>query len=145
MKFGKFVKSLGVDGIVYVSRSDERWLSDGVVYARVPDDITTVTATDEVDLIPAVQKLLEIAPLSSPCKLVRAEMPVPDGKIKDCVRVFSTENEMEISVTNDAYSLIERGDVVELIYGEPFSALLIKRPTPIEDEEIVGVILGIKN
>lgn len=50
-------------------------------------------------------------------------MPVADGVIKDCVRIFATENSIDkTAICNDGYALI-------------------KRPVDLVDEEIVGVIL----
>lgn len=49
MKFKKFVKSLGADGILYVRENGDRWLSSGSIFMKVPEDIRTVTAVDLVD------------------------------------------------------------------------------------------------
>lgn len=69
-------------------------------------------------------------------------MPVADGVIKDCVRIFATENGIDkTAICNDSYALIERGDIVEMFVDEKISALVIKRPVDLVDEEIVGVIL----
>lgn len=123
MKFKKFVKSLGADGILYVRENGDRWLSSGSIFMKVPEDIRTVTA-------------------SQPCELVEAVMPVADGVIKDCVRIFATENSIDkTAICNDGYALIERGDIVEMFVDEKISALVIKRPVDLVDEEIVGVIL----
>lgn len=79
---------------------------------------------------------------SQPCELVEAVMPVADGVIKDCVRIFATENGIDkTAICNDGYALIERGDIVEMFVDEKISALVIKRPVDLVDEEIVGVIL----
>lgn len=65
-----------------------------------------------------------------------------DGVIKDCVRIFATENGIDkTAICNDGYALIERGDIVEMFVDEKISALVIKRPVDLVDEEIVGVIL----
>lgn len=75
-------------------------------------------------------------------------MPCADGVIKDCVRIYATANNLcEIAISNTAYTLIERKDVVEM-YSKFDSeteeseakALFIKRFPVGKDEEVVGVI-----
>lgn len=51
MKFKKFVKSLGADGILYVRENGERWLSSGSIFMKVPEDIRTVTACDSAEML----------------------------------------------------------------------------------------------
>lgn len=51
MKFKKFVKSLGADGILYVRENGDRWLSPGSIFMKVPEDIRTVTACDSASML----------------------------------------------------------------------------------------------
>lgn len=146
MKFKKFVKSLGADGILYNRTNGERWLSSGSIFMKVPEDIRTVTACDSVDMLSLVEDIINYDSFTQPCELVKAIMPVADGVIKDCIRVFATENGIDIAaIANDGYSLIERGDIVEMFTNEKVSAVVIKRPVDLVDEEIVGVILSVAN
>lgn len=142
MKFKKFVKSLGADGILYVRKNGERWLSSGSIFMKVPEDIRTVTACDSAEMLSLVENIINYDSFTQPCMLVEAVMPVPDGVIKDCVRIFATENGIDkTAISNDGYALIERGDMVEMYVDEKISAVVIKRPVDLVDEEIVGVIL----
>lgn len=142
MKFKKFVKSLGADGILYVRENGERWLSSGSIFMKVPEDIRTVTACDSAEMLSLVENIINYDSFTQPCMLVEAVMPVPDGVIKDCVRIFATENGIDkTAISNDGYALIERGDMVEMYVDEKISAVVIKRPVNLVDEEIVGVIL----
>lgn len=142
MKFKKFVKSLGADGILYVRENGERWLSSGSIFMKVPEDIRTVTACDSAEMLSLVENIINYDSFTQPCILVEAVMPVPDGVIKDCVRIFATENGIDkTAISNDGYALIERGDMVEMYVDEKISAVVIKRPVDLVDEEIVGVIL----
>lgn len=142
MKFKKFVKSLGADGILYVRENGERWLSSGSIFMKVPEDIRTVTACDSAEMLSLVENIINYDFFTQPCMLVEAVMPVPDGVIKDCVRIFATENGIDkTAISNDGYALIERGDMVEMYVDEKISAVVIKRPVDLVDEEIVGVIL----
>lgn len=142
MKFKKFVKSLGADGILYVRENGDRWLSSGSIFMKVPEDIRTVTACDSASTLSLIENIINYDTFSQPCELVEAVMPVADGVIKDCVRIFATENGIDkTAICNDGYALIERGDIVEMFVDEKISALVIKRPVDLVDEEIVGVIL----
>lgn len=142
MKFKKFVKSLGADGILYVRENGDRWLSSGSIFMKVPEDIRTVTACDSASMLSLIENIIKYDTFSQPCELVEAVMPVADGVIKDCVRIFATENGIDkTAICNDGYALIERGDIVEMFVDEKISALVIKRPVDLVDEEIVGVIL----
>lgn len=142
MKFKKFVKSLGADGILYVRENGERWLSSGSIFMKVPEDIRTVTACDSAEMLSLVENIINYDSFTQPYMLVEAVMPVPDGVIKDCVRIFATENGIDkTAISNDGYALIERGDMVEMYVDEKISAVVIKRPVDLVDEEIVGVIL----
>lgn len=142
MKFKKFVKSLGADGILYVRENGELWLSSGSIFMKVPEDIRTVTACDSAEMLSLVENIINYDSFTQPCMLVEAVMPVPDGVIKDCVRIFATENGIDkTAISNDGYALIERGDMVEMYVDEKISAVVIKRPVDLVDEEIVGVIL----
>jgi hypothetical protein len=51
MKFKKFVKSLGADGILYVRENGDRWLSSCSIFMKVPEDIRTVTACDSTSML----------------------------------------------------------------------------------------------
>lgn len=51
MKFKKFVKSLGADGILYVRENGDRWLSSGSIFMKIPEDIRTVTARDSASML----------------------------------------------------------------------------------------------
>lgn len=144
MKFKKFVKSLDADGVLYNRSNGERWLTSGSVFMKVPEDIRTVIACDSAEMPSLIEDIINYDTFSQPCELVEAVMPIPDGVIKDCVRIFATENHIDkTAIANDGYALIERGDIVEMYVGEKVSALVIKRPVELVDEEVVGVILGI--
>ena len=151
MKFQKFVKSIGTDGIVYVRANGERWLAENDVFMKIPENIQSVIAKTVTEMPETIESIINCDCLSDPCELVKAIMPCADGVIKDCVRIYATANKQcEIAISNTAYSLIERKDVVE-IYSKfdnesdntEAKALFIKRYPVGEDEELVGVILPI--
>ena len=85
----------------------------------------------------------------SPCDLAKAVMPYADGVIKDCVRIYETEDrQSKVAIDNGSYALIERKDTVEM-YAQfdtesetsEGKALVIKRPAClVSDEEVIGLI-----
>lgn len=148
MKFQKFVKSIGTDGIVYVRENGERWLAAKDVFMKIPDDIQSITAKAVTEMPEGIEAIINADLMTDPCSLFKAIMPCADGVIKDCVRIYATENnQCEIAISNSAYSLIERKDVVEL-YSKFNSntgcsdakALFVKRFPIGEDEETIGMI-----
>lgn len=146
MKFKKFVKSIGADGMLYTRKNGERWLCSDSIYMKVPEDIHTITAIDCAEIPPLVEDILSGSGMyTRPCELTKAIMPHPNGVIKDCVRIYSDRNNLDTTaISNDGYVLIERGDVVEMyVVSTKVSALVIKRPVPFCDEmETVGLIFN---
>ena len=149
MKFQKFVKALGSDGIVFNRKNGERWLASDRVFMKIPEDIRSITASEITDMPDSVEGIINFDSFTDPCELHKAVMPYADGVIKDCVRIYATENALNtVAIDNSSYALIERKDIVEMfckynsddetIEGK---ALVIKRPSDFtSDEEVVGLI-----
>lgn len=149
MKFQKFVKALGSDGIVYNRKNGERWLASERVFMKIPEDIRSVTCADIADMPDFVENIINYDSFTNPCDLTRAVMPCADGVIKDCVRIYETEDRLsKVAIDNGSYALIERKDTVEM-YAQfdtesetsEGKALVIKRPASlVSDEEVIGLI-----
>lgn len=160
MKFQKFVKSIGSEGIIYERKNGERWLASDNVFMRIPEDIRSITASEIAPMPEAIENIINYESFTDPCELHKAVMPFADGAIKDCVRIYATENALnKIAICNNAYALIERKDTVEmyvkfnsedetseakaLVIKEQFSPLIEDEPEtiglifPIESEEVV--------
>lgn len=85
----------------------------------------------------------------NPCDLAKAVMPYADGVIKDCVRIYETEDRLsKVAIDNGSYALIERSDTVEM-YAQfdtesetsEGKALVIKHLAGLlHDEEVIGLI-----
>lgn len=151
MKFQKFVKSIGTEGIVYVRKNGERWLASQDVFMKIPDDIQSITASEVKEMPDTIESVINSDCFTDPCELRDAIMTCADGAIKDCVRIYATENNLcKIKISNAAYSLVEKKDVVEM-YSKFDSeneesvakALFVKRFPFGEDEETVGVIFPV--
>ena len=150
MKFQKFVKSLGSDGVIYVRKNEERWLGFENVFMKIPDNIRSITASDILPMPESVEKVINYDSFTDPCKLYKAIMPYADGAIKDCIRIYTTENGMnKVGITNTDYSLIERKDCVEMYVKinaveetSEGKALVIKNyPTLTSEEPVtIGII-----
>lgn len=150
MKFQKFVKSLGSEGVIYVRKNEERWLGFENVYMKIPDKIRSITASDILPMPEAVEKIINYDSFTDPCELHKAVMPYPDGAIKDCVRIYATENCLnKVGISNTDYTLIERKDCVEMyVKVDALSetsegkALVIKEYESVASDEatIIGII-----
>lgn len=153
MKFQKFVKSLGSNGIIFVRKNEERWLASESAFMKIPDSIRSITASDIVPMPDAIENIINYEAFTDPCDLYKAIMPFASAGIKDCVRVFATENALvTIAVRNNDYALIERGDLVEMYVKtnaddetSQGKALVIKERSIIPDEEpeLVGIVFPI--
>lgn len=149
MKFQKFVKSIGSNGIIYVRKNEERWLASGKVYVKIPDNIKSITASDIFPMPEAVEKIINYDSFTDPCGLYQAIMPKANGAIKDCIRVYATDNAVNtVAISNPDYTLLERKDIIEMYVkvdaeneSSEGKALVIKEYVRgIEDPVTVGII-----
>ena len=149
MKFQKFVKSIGSEGIIYVRKNEERWLASGNVYMKIPEKIRSITASDILPMPEPVEKIINCESFTDPCGLYKAVMPEADGAIKDCIRIYATENALnKVAISNPDYTLIEKKDCVEMyvkVNGEEETteglALVVKEfENPMEDPVTIGII-----
>lgn len=149
MKFQKFLKSIGSDGIVYNRKNGEHWLASKRVFMKIPEDIHSLTCVDITDMPEFAENIINYDSFTDPCELHAAVMPYADGVIKDCVRIYATEGaQSKVAIDNSSYTLIERKDIVEMFtkYNaeeevNEGKALLIKRPGKFtSDDEVIGLI-----
>ena len=149
MRFQKFVKSIGSDGIIYVRKNDERWLASGTVFMRIPDNIKSITAKEILPMPDYVESVINYDRFTDPCELYKAVMPTPTGAIRDCIRIYATENSLNtMAICNNDYSLIEKEDQVEMYVRIDAAnettegkALVIKEAESLEEPITLGVIL----
>ena len=118
MKFSKFVKSLALDGGAIYEYMDKRWLASPSVLMLIPDGIRSVTGYSNEKMPDGIGRLISQVGCTEYATLVKAIMPEPDGAIKDCVRIFATQDStMTLPITNDDWSLIEKSDFCEILYA----------------------------
>lgn len=153
MKFTKFVKSLASEGVIYETNQilEKRWLASVSVLMAIPDTVRSVTASDIKEAPETIKRIINGIGNTVDATLEKAIMPVADGKIKDCVRVYQSEDGgISLPICNDDYGLIENLDITEILYhyenDNPVSdALLIKKAgmIPTDDYELVGIIFPV--
>lgn len=150
MKFKKFVKSLASSGIIY-KRNFEHWLASPSVFMLIPDTVKSVTAAAIQDMPEPIERMISQVGCTCPAELSKAIMPYPDGKSRDCVRIFSGDN-VSIAISNDNWSLIEKSDFCEILYAYDIDsgnaeakALLVKQYPLMSDDDdlLVGVIFPV--
>ncbi|MEN6618157.1 MAG: hypothetical protein ABFC28_01435 [Rikenellaceae bacterium] len=150
MKFEKFVKSLGVHGVIHERKNGERWINGLTAIMKIPDIVTGVMAKAITEMPEALEDYVNYEQAGIPCYLAKAIMPSGDSGIKDCVRIFKSEDgRFECGIRNIDFALIEKSDQVEMYIGtntdtfeEEVKALLIKRfTTDIKDPDLVGLVM----
>ena len=82
MKFQKFVKSIGSEGIIYERKNGERWLASDNVFMRIPEDIRSITASEIAPIPEAIENIINYESFTDPCELHKAVMPYADGVSK---------------------------------------------------------------
>ena len=126
----------------------------------IPCTVQSVTAAAIQDMPEPIDRMISQVGCTEYAKLTQAIMPYPDGKIKDCVRVFSTVSiegeetkDISIAISNDDWSLIEKSDFCEILYAYGIDsgnaeakALLVKQypQMPDDDDLLVGVIFPVE-
>ena len=161
MKFTKFVKSLASNGVIFERGATgaefiaERWLASPSALMLIPPTVRSVTATGVHSMPSGIEDMIASVGNTQCAMLHNAVMPYADGKIKDCLRVFKTVDEQfQIAISNDDWSLIEKSDFCEILYrydlnAESYTAkaLLVKSypKNPADREELVGIIFPVGN
>ena len=153
MKFEKFVKALGSNGVIYERDGEERWLASHTCFMLIPLGTQSVTAVGVQIMPSAIDKMIDQIGHTAYASLTKAIMPYEDGGIKDCVRVFTTQaGDISLPICNDDWSLIEKSDFCEILYDydqetETFTAkaLLVKNypKFPDDEDELVGIIFPV--
>ncbi len=148
MKFEKFLKSLGGHGVIY-TKGSERWLASRKCCAKIPETMVGVIAENITEMPETIRKYIDYDICNDSCSLKQAVMPFPDGGIKDCIRVYATEDGVELPIENDEYAFIDKHDITEIntkFVEEDESyigqALVIRQVSKDPDEypEIIGII-----
>lgn len=135
MKFEKFVKSVGSKGMILNDTDlNLKWLKKDAVMMLIDCDCVGSTY-----VIPEILKPYKYDQIEA--TLVRAELPTPDAKAKDILRVFKDVENNEIKIGNAEFALIESGDRVFIMTDECTNVVgLSVYKGFAEDADLIGVI-----
>lgn len=149
MKFEKFVKQLGGNGVIHTRADGSRWLASCTAVMRIPEGVEGVIAEHITDMPQRIDTIIRKELTGTSAELRRAVMPSGDSSIKDCIRVYYTQDgTVKLPISNDDWGLIDpRHDVVEILTEFDFetnkpkpTALLIKEYVGLEETQLRGVI-----
>lgn len=150
MKFEKFVKSLASTGTIYERTNGDRWLASPSAFMLIPPNTKSITGVGICPMPENIEKMIYQVGHADEATLVEAIMPLPDGGIKDCLRVYQTaDGSIRCVIANDDWSLIEKSDMTQIKYAYDLDAnrnvakaLLVKvyPQLPDDEDELVGII-----
>ena len=152
MKFKKFAKDQATCGLIYERKNGERWLASESVLMLIPEGVQSVTGMDIQPMPEVFERMVHQVGNTIEASLVEAIMPEADGGIKDCLRVYSTDNcSARLPIRNADWTLIEKKDECEILvrydltHGYEPKALLVKQwpTTPVDQMELIGIILPV--
>ena len=129
MKFEKFLKQVGTHGTVIERNESEKWLVCGGVGMVIPRGVDNLLGTSTNSQYVSIVNALANAEYDDPVNLVKAVLLDATGNAKAIYRVFETDLGDTVGISNDAYGLLEKTDL--LSYGE----------LETEDEKIIKYIL----
>ncbi len=157
MKFEKFLKSVGIDGVIYKASNGDLYLRNGMfgnVLMRIPEGVNPVSGGYTRYADHWMNGLV-----SAGCDLTHAQLTdarlSADGAPKEIVRIYrdvlmgGNYGDCICGITQDAYTLLERYDdvrifmptletVVEGVEPETPALVIIGN-----DDKVVGIILGV--
>ena len=153
MKFKKFAKDQATCGLIYERKNGERWLASESVLMLISDGVQSVTGMDIQPMPEVFERMVHQVGNTIEASLVEAIMPEADGGIKDCLRVYSTDNcSARLPIRNADWALIEKKDECEILVHynlesgqyEHRASLVKQYPTmPVDDMVLTGIILPV--
>ena len=155
MNFSKFAKSLIPNsGVIYDYR-EQQWLASETALMLIPWNVKCATGYSNTEMPDAITKVVDEIGCTQEATLTKAIMTIPDGAIRDCIRLYQTKDgTMSLPIRNDDWTLIQRSDLCEILYAYDIDtmmtkpkALLVKRypELPDEDNVLIGVIFPISD
>ena len=150
MKFEKFVKSLASTGTIYERPNGDRWLASPTAFMLIPPNTKSITGVGIHPMLENIEKIIDQIGHAEEALLVKAVMPIPNGAIRDCLRVFETrDGSIRCVISNDDWSLLDKSDMTYIKYSYDLDetrnvakALLVRvyPPIPDDEDELVGII-----
>lgn len=100
MKFQKFVKAIGSDGIVYNRKNGEHWLASKRVFMKIPEDIHSVTCADIADMPEFAENISTTTVSPIPVNFMRLSCPTPMALLRTvCGFTLPKENRTRLLLT----------------------------------------------
>lgn len=153
MKFDKFVKALGSDGVIF----DGKWLYGLGCALRIPGT-KNVCSDSEIKTPEWFSDILCEVELYT-AELNDSILPRRDSKSSEILRIFDEmgnargERTIPVAITNKSFGFIEKGDACYVCtYDHPLkgegeeerNALVIARWDGSDEPDIVGVMFDVK-
>ena len=118
MKFEKFVKSLASTGTIYERPNGDRWLASPTAFMLIPPNTKSITGVGIHPMPENIEKIIDQIGHAEEALLVKAVMPIPNGAIRDCLRVFETrDGSIRCVISNDDWSLLDKSDMTYIKYS----------------------------
>lgn len=150
MKFEKFVKSLASTGTIYERPNGDRWLASPTAFMLIPPNTKSITGVGIHPMPENIEKIIDQIGHAEEALLVKAVMPIPNGAIRDYLRVFETrDGSIRCVISNDDWSLLDKSDMTYIKYSYDLDetrnvakALLVRvyPAVPDDEDELVGII-----
>lgn len=112
MKFEKFLKSVGTHGEVIARNEFDRWLICGGVGMKIPKGVGTLLGVKWDNDYASIVDIISKVELDDPVSLSRAVLLEADGKASDIYRVFASNFDEEVAISNADYGLLEKKDAL---------------------------------
>lgn len=142
MKFEKFAKKIGAHGKLVKAHGYSFLVKDDVA-AVIPDfalNFYQITKADESAVLNNVFDNFDLDDLAKVAELDRAIITEADGSTNAIRRIFCDHNGKEVSISNDAFSLLEKKDSVFTGTVDIDDDRTVNYLVVIKNQDIVGVI-----
>lgn len=116
MKFEKFLKGCGTNGVVIEHGEAEKWLVCGGVGMIIPRGVDNLLGSAKETDYASIVDVIANAELDDVLTLKEAVLLDPAGNAGAIYRVFESELGEKVAIVNADYGLLEKKDV--LGYGE---------------------------
>jgi hypothetical protein len=115
MKFEKFFKSVGTHGLILVAQYRPWLMCDGVGMV-IPEGVNNLGAS--VSPTPLFNAIINSETDNDTLTLSEAILKDPEGKAGDIIRVFESDYDERIGISNAHYGLLEKSDVLTYLEVE---------------------------
>lgn len=141
MKFEKFAKYAGCNGRIITMEDGEKWLFYDNIGMKIPDERQVCAVSNiKVEFLEQVLKSeKEVA------RLTNAVLPNPNDKASELLRVYTSNTEKSIKISNKAFSFIDDDTDMTFITSiitdkAEYKALLVTDELKSEEVKMIYII-----